>query len=153
MPRFDAQFAIDFPPAMGAESSDDIAIEAVTRTGLLARTYVIRVAMFSCVAIMAEEPETREAAVLGAERALKGYEAMTRAIQGTTPLPGIKPSALRFLRAQSHPLKPELAVFTEMGRRCQDHIRLVQAGGTVGPERTEELIQYCYNVFHHAAVA
>ncbi|MGR3467402.1 MAG: methyl-accepting chemotaxis protein, partial [Shimia sp.] len=47
----------------------------------------------------------------------------------------------------------ELAVFTEMGRRCQDHIRLVQAGGTVGPERTEELIQYCYNVFHHAAVA
>ncbi|MGR3492217.1 MAG: methyl-accepting chemotaxis protein [Shimia sp.] len=153
MPRFDAQFDIDYPPAMGPAASEDGAIEAITRIGLLARTYVIRVAMFSCVALMAEAAEVREAALLGAERALKGYENMRRAIDGATPLSGIHKAALTFLRARSHPHAKERAVFAEMGRRCEDHIQMVRSGVPVGPERTEDLIQYTYNVFHYAAVA
>ncbi|MEL6702451.1 MAG: methyl-accepting chemotaxis protein, partial [Pseudomonadota bacterium] len=149
---FSVTFDIDVPPALAAGAPVDVAMTVASGAGLMARTHMIRTFSFSMFAQLAVG-EMRDAALVGARRAMQGYDRICEAIVGRGPMPGMEQDTLHWLRSVADTLPAEVAKIGEMGRLAHAHVDRISQARETPLSSVEGLISYAYNEFHFAATA
>ena len=152
MTRYDADFEVDFPEAIGRDTPDDTARAAMPTLPVLLRTHCIRVCMFSSVCLLSKEQENIASAMKAAAKALSGYQRLHMALVGRNPLPELNEAALEWMRAVADKHPAALATLTEYAKRAGRIVSALEKNGTIEPSEIEELISFVYLKFHYAAV-